>query len=120
MPISHGYIWPGQQKSARDTFNVYAMADSTLILLASRSVNVETGQAKHAEYQLFFSVSCTEFYYYDLVTSLTPTLERVLADHPTKQTQVKSVAGLNIPVKAGELIGRIGGSKTEFPCWCLS
>src|SRR5260370_1170180 len=80
-----------------------------LILLASRSVNVETGQAKHAEYQLFFSVSCTEFYYYDLVTSLTPTLERVLADHPTKQTQVKSVAGLNIPVKAGELIGRIGG-----------
>jgi hypothetical protein len=117
MPISHGYIWPGQQNSARDTFNVYAMADSTLILLASRSVNVETGQAKRAEYQLFFSVSCTEFYYYDLVTSLTPTLERVLADHPTKQTQVKSVAGLNIPVKAGELIGRIGGQTLDYAVW---
>jgi hypothetical protein len=93
------------------------MADSTLILLASRSVNVETGQAKRAEYQLFFSVSCTEFYYYDLVTSLTPTLQRVLADHPTQQTQVKTVAGLNVPVKAGELIGRIGGQTLDYAVW---
>src|SRR5438874_13539259 len=29
MPISHGYIWPGEFNSARDSFNVYAMADST-------------------------------------------------------------------------------------------
>jgi hypothetical protein len=80
-------------------------------------VNVDTGQAKSAEYQLIFSVSCTEFYYYDLVTSLTPTLQRVLADHPTKQTQATSVAGLNIPVKAGELIGRIGGQTLDYAVW---
>jgi len=116
MPISHGYIWPGKQNDPRDKYNVYAMADSTLFGISSRSVNVDSGQPKQAEFQLQFSVSCVEFYYYDLITSLTPDLQKYLDEHPAQQSQGNSVA-VSIPIKAGQLVGKIGGQTLDWAVW---
>jgi hypothetical protein len=116
MPISHGYIWPGKQHDPRDKYNVYAMADSTLLGISSRSVNVDSGQPKQAEFQLQFSISCVEFYYYDLITSLTPDLQKYLDEHPS-QSQFGNSVTVNIPIKAGQLLGKIGGQTLDWAVW---
>ena len=116
MPISHAYIWPGEFNSPRDAFNVYAMADSTLYSIASRSINVDTGQPKKTEYSLNFSVSCVEFYYYDLLTSLSPNLQKLIDAHPSQQSAGNNV-GVNVAVKAGQLVGKIGGQTLDYAVW---
>jgi hypothetical protein len=116
MPISHAYIWPGEFNSPRDKYNVYAMADSTLYYISSRSINVDTGQAKKTEYSLNFSVSCIEFYYYDLMTSLSPDLQKLIDAHPAQQAGGNAVQ-VNIPVKAGQLLGKIGGQTLDYAVW---
>lgn len=116
MPISHGYIWPGDMHTPRDAFNVYAMADSTLYGISSRTINVDKNTPKQAEFGLQFSVSCTEFYYYDLITSLTPDLQKYLDDHPAQQSGGNSVA-VSIPVKAGQLVGKIGSQTLDYAVW---
>ncbi|MGH7196882.1 MAG: hypothetical protein ACREGJ_03925 [Candidatus Saccharimonadales bacterium] len=116
MPISHGYIWPGRMGDPRDKYNVYAMADSTLFSISSRSINVDSGQAKQTEYQLNFSVSCVEFYYYDLMTSLTPELQKYLDDHPSPGSAGNYVS-VNIPIKAGQLVGKIGAQTLDYAVW---
>jgi len=116
MPISHAYIWPGKQGDPRDKYNVYAMADSTLYSISSRSINVDSNRPKQAEYQLGFSVSCVEFYYYDLMTSLTPELQKALDSHPAQDPRGNSV-GVNIPVKAGQLLGKIGSQTLDYAVW---
>jgi hypothetical protein len=116
MPISHGYIWPGKQTDPRDKYNVYAMADSTIFSISSRSINVDSGKPKQAEYQLHFSVSCVEFYYFDLVTSLTPELQKYLDEHPSQQSGGNSVS-VKIPVKAGQLLGKIGAQTLDYAVW---
>ncbi len=116
MPISHGYIWPGEQNGPRDQYNVYAMADSILYGISSRSINVDKNTPKQAEFGLQFSVSCVEFYYYDLLTSLTPELQKYLDDHPPQQPGGNSV-DVQIPVKAGQLVGKIGGQTLDYAVW---
>ncbi len=116
MPISHGYIWPGKMNDPRDKYNVYAMADSTLFSISSRSVNVDTGEAKQAEYQLQFSISCVEFYYYDLITSLTPELQKYLDEQPS-QSQFGNSVSVSIPIKGGQLLGKIGGQTLDYAVW---
>src|SRR6266545_6089781 len=93
-----------------------AGARRDLLGISSRSVNVDSGQPKQAEFQLQFSVSCVEFYYYDLITSLTPDLQKYLDEHPAQQSQGNSVA-VNIPVKAGQLVGKIGGQTLDWAVW---
>jgi hypothetical protein len=116
MPISHAYIWPGQPGGPRDQFNVYAMADSTLFYISSRSINVDKNIPKAAEFSLQFSVSCVEFYYYDLMTSLAPELQKYLDQHPAQQAGGNSVQ-VNIPVTAGQILGKIGGQTLDYAVW---
>lgn len=116
MPVSHAYIWPGEFNSPRDKYNVYAMSDSTLFSISSRSINVDTGKAKKTEYQLNFAVSCTEFYYYDLITSLTPDLQKLIDEHPAKEKGGNYVQ-VNIPIKSGQLVGKIGGQTLDYAVW---
>ncbi len=67
-PIDHQYFSPMVFNSPRDKYPVYAMADSKIVDIGERETK------KGTEYRLVFSVSCKLFYYYDLVTSLTPDL----------------------------------------------
>lgn len=91
-PIDHQYFSPLDYNSEKDSYPVYAMADSKI-------VNIETHPTR---IRLVFSISCTFFYYYDLLTSV--------------EAQV-NLKNLPIEVKAGQLIGRIGGQTLDFAVW---
>ena len=61
------------------------------------------------EYRFVFTISCTFFYYYDLVTQLSPDIQIIYAK--------KSRGDIEIDVKAGQEIGRIGGQTLDFAVW---
>lgn len=91
-PIDHQYFSPTVFRSPKDTYEVYAMADSQI-------VNIE----KHpTRIRLVFSVSCKLFYYYDLLTSV---------------EEFVDPKNVPIQVKAGQRIGRIGGQTLDFAVW---
>lgn len=112
-PIDHQYYSPVDYNSPRDSYPVYAMGDARLVQVQHRTEqpqdNQKTRQTETSEYRLVFSQSCTFFYYYDLLTSLTPDL--------LAQVGNEAYASVDIPVKAGQLIGYIGGQTLDFAVW---
>ncbi len=99
-PIDHQYFSPADYKSPRDAYPVYAMADAMITDIGERTTERGT------EYRLVFTHSCTSLYYYDLVTSLVPKLKQAFENRR-----------FEIPVKAGEQIGAIGGQTLDFAYW---
>lgn len=99
-PIDHQYFQPTDFFSSRDTYPVYAMADATIVDIQERVA------PEGNEYRLVFSMSCKLFYYYDLVTSLAPEIRAEMSSQK-----------VNIPIKAGQQIGWIGGRTLDFAVW---
>jgi hypothetical protein len=116
-PIDHQYYSPASYNSPRDAYPVYAMGDARLVLIEHRTEQPQDNDYvrthKTDEYRLVFSQSCTFFYYYDLLTSLTPKLTTTFE----KQSQGRRTAKVDLPVVAGQLIGRIGGQTLDFAVW---
>lgn len=104
-PIDHQYYSPTVFRSPRDTYGVRAMADSTLVRIQPRVKPAGT------EYRMHFAVTCTFLYYYDLVTSLAPDIQQAYDE------AVRSKRPLRISVRAGQLVGRIGGQTLDFAVW---
>jgi hypothetical protein len=112
MPIDHWYFSPADFNSPRDTYPVYAMGDATITDISRRTSDTASGRAKTEEFRLVFTQSCTFFYYYDLVTSLS----QDILDQAS-ELQTKDYVSPSIKVKAGDLIGRIGGQTLDFAVW---
>lgn len=91
-PIDHQYFEPIDRSLGKDSYEVRAMADSKLVGIETHPTRI----------RLVFAVSCTFFYYYDLLTSV----ESGITDK-----------NLPIDVKAGQLIGHIGGQTLDFAVW---
>lgn len=104
-PIDHQYFSPADYKSKRDAYPVYAMADATITDIQPRTNDRGT------EYRFVFAHSCTSLYYYDLVTSLTGKV---------KEAYDKNQRNINLPIKAGEQVGAIGGQTLDFALWDTS
>jgi hypothetical protein len=114
-PIDHQYFSPTVFHSPRDTYEVRAMADGRIVEIGARQrQNPNDPNDKFEEYRIVFSHTCTFFTYYDLVTSLTPDLK-------TEYEKTKNADGysgrINFPVKAGQVIGKIGGQTLDFAVW---
>ncbi len=105
-PIDHQYFPPIIFHSPRDTYEVRAMADSTIVNIQPRV------KSEGTEYRLHFAVTCTFFYYYDLVTSLSPDIKKIYDD---ANGQYKRP--VKISIKAGQVIGRIGGQTLDYAVW---
>lgn len=114
-PVDHWYFAPADYQSPRDAYPVFAIADSTLTSIQRRVRSVEDPSKKSDEYRLVFTYSCTFLTYYDLVTSLEP---RILEKAP--QLKKENFAQVEIPVKAGEQIGKIGGQTLDFAVWDIT
>lgn len=116
-PIDHQYYSPASMQSARDAYPVYAMGDATLVMIEHRTSG--GGDNQHVidnptnEYRLIFTQSCTFLYYYDLVTSLDPAIQQQFDETSNGGRS----AYVNIPVTAGQQIGRIGGQTLDFAVW---
>lgn len=97
-PIDHQYFQPTVFHSAKDAYSVYAMANS-------RITGIEVHPPENGgngRIRLVFAVSCTFLYYYDLVTSVESGID---------------LSHVPISVKAGQLIGHIGGQTLDFAVW---
>lgn len=103
-PIDHEYFTPALYNSARDSYPVYAMADATITDIQPRT------NSRGTEYRFVFAHSCTSLYYYDLVTSLTGKVKTAYEAH----------GDINIPIKAGDQVGAIGGQTLDFALWDTS
>jgi hypothetical protein len=113
-PIDHMYFSPADRNSQRDQYEVYAMADGVLSNITTRGFNVDTGEKRPVEYRMVFTHTCTFLTYYDLVTSLE---QNILDQAPDLEKQMH--AQTEIPVKSGQLIGRIGAQTLDFAVWDL-
>ncbi len=113
-PIDHMYFSPIIFNSPRDSYDVRAMADGLITEISQRTQQVgdgNNGQAKPAEYQMRFWYTCDFASYYDLITSLSPRLQAEFESHRENGNQS---ARVQIAVKEGELVGRIGGQTLDF------
>jgi len=97
-PIDHQYFQPTIFQSPKDKYPVYAMADAKITDIEVHAP--ENGS--NGRIRMVFTVSCTFFYYYDLVTSVESGIDK---------------SHLPISVKAGQLIGHIGGQTLDFAVW---
>lgn len=61
---------------------------------------------------MYFEHSCTFYSYYDLLTSLSPEIKAEVGELIGFQNKQ-----VRIPVKAGQLVGRIGGQTVDFAVW---
>lgn len=113
MPTSHQYLEPWDRKLGRDKYEVRAAMDATLYSISRRAQSVESGEQKAEEFQLWFAISCTHFYYYDLMTSLSPDLLDIFE----REKRQGDYATLKVQVKAGQVVGRIGGQTLDYGVW---
>ncbi len=111
-PIDHQYYWGKDQMGNADMYDVLAPADGTIVELDYRDRSQENAKVK-GDYRGVISYSCTFFTYFDLATSLSPEITAKL----DKGWESKQVIHTNIPVKAGQVIGKVGGQSLDFAVW---
>lgn len=112
-PIDHAYFSPKNFNGPRDEYPVFAIADGTIIDIQHRTsdmANAHHGQPTN-EYRIVVEYTCSFYSYYDLITSLSPTIISQ-AGNIDKQN-----SSLMIPIKVGQEIGRIGGQTLDFAVW---
>ncbi len=115
-PIDHMYFSPADKRSTPDTYEVRAIADGFIVRVGHRTNFVGdhkggNGNARPTnDWRLDIEHTCDLYSYFDLITSLTPEL---LAEVAQLDGQMGS-ADVRIPIKAGQLIGRIGGQTLDF------
>jgi len=110
-PIDHQYFAPLSYDSPRDAYEVRAPADGHIVAIQHRTSDYSSfshGKATD-EYRVIIDYSCTFLSYFDLLTSLSPDIQ--------SQVGKEANAQVNIPVKAGQVIGRIGGQTLDFAVW---
>ena len=120
-PIDHMYFSPQDFQSPRDKYPVFAIADGTIVNISHRANFVGDAQLGRPtdEYRLDIEYTCGFYSYYDLVTSLSPTLltQAIAAlEKMGKQSELESnwTVSQRIAIKAGEEIGRIGGQTLDW------
>ena len=113
-PVDHQYYWGTEQFSAPDKYDVLAPGDGNIVTIQYRDRSQEGGKVK-GDYRVVISYSCTFFSYFDLATSLSPDIQKQL---PTGWEQ-GSNRNLNvkIPVKQGQVVGKIGGQGLDYAVW---
>src|SRR5258706_12751412 len=110
-PIDHQYFAPKNWDSPRDSYEVRAPADGYITQVQHRTSdysNFAHGQATD-EYRVVIDYTCTFLSYFDLITSLSPDIQ--------SQVGTQQFVNVHIPVKAGQVIGKIGGQTLDFAVW---
>lgn len=110
-PIDHQYWSPLNYSSPVNAYEVRAMADAKITSIGRRD-NSTLGSV---EYRIVFTQSCTFHYYYDLVTGLAPDLQAAFDASAAGGSYTHNP--FNFEVKAGQVIGYIGGRTLDFAVW---
>lgn len=110
-PIDHLYFAPLNWDLPRDSYEVRAPADGHITQIQHRTSDFANFKHGHAadEYRMVIAYTCTFLSYFDLITSLSPEIQAQVGTKPN--------ANVNILVKAGQVIGKIGGQTLDFAIW---
>lgn len=110
-PIDHQYFAPLSYDSPRDAYEVRAPADGRIVSIQHRTSDYAsfTHGRTTDEYRVVIDHTCTFLSYFDLITSLSPEIQ--------SQVGKQEYVNVNIPVKAGQVIGKIGGQTLDFAVW---
>lgn len=108
-PIDHLYFY-SKGMTKRDANPVYAMADGYIVDddLAERGQTLHDGKLDSGAIRIVVQHTCTFYSYYDLMTSLDPGIAQKLA-----------AGDKHIAIKAGQVIGRIGGQSLDTAIYNL-
>lgn len=108
-PIDHMYFYPNPVAGNRFSAEVYAMADGVITGIQHRG-NIKDGPADARpgtdEYRLTIEQTCNQGYYYDLITKLAPNVRDKIKN--------QDYASVDLPIKAGDLIGYVGNQSLDF------
>ncbi|MBM3272323.1 hypothetical protein FJY94_03575 [Candidatus Kaiserbacteria bacterium] len=118
-PIDHGYFYPKPLKPGQPYFDVYSPTDGFIVMVSHRTQL--TGSTEHRreydDYALHIEHSATVYTFYDLLTSLDPAILREL-DASTRDRFTRKQMGppiqVRIPVKAGQVVGKVGGRSLDM------
>lgn len=122
-PIDHQYYTGLNYHALRDSYDVVAVANGTIVSIQHRGDKVNTpihsvDVPSSDEYRLVIAHTCSFITYLDLVTSLDDSIKSQLpAGWDPKGT---SNQNFSIPIKQGQVIGHIGGQTLDFAVWDLS
>lgn len=109
--IDHQYFLGKNQKAAPNTYDVLAPADGTLVTVEVRP----KGRPGVYDVRGVISYSCTFFSYFDLANSLS---DDIAAKLPAGwDTRNNGPLAVDIPVKQGQVIARIGGQTLDYAVW---
>ena len=108
-PSDHVYFVPKDLAAGRTRYEVRAPADGHIVSIQRRGFTVEGGRATE-EYRVVIEHSCTFWTYFDLMTQLAPRINEeigeIAAGGPSRP--------IRVAVRAGEVIGRVGGQGLDF------
>ncbi|MEQ1854239.1 MAG: hypothetical protein ABMA01_21925, partial [Chthoniobacteraceae bacterium] len=118
-PIDHGYFFPKQLEPGQPHFDVMAPADGFIVMLGHRTQltgSSERGR-EYDDYALTIEHSGTFYTQYDLLTSLDKSVLDQL-DESVRERFARKQMGpsvqTRIAVKAGQVIGKVGGRSLDF------
>ena len=106
-PIDHMYFY--SLPVGRYTYEVRAIQDAFIFNIETREVSVESNQAQEPDFRLDMVHTCTFGSYFDLLTKLSPELEKKWEENRNENGDF-----LGAYVKAGELIGYVGNQSLDF------
>jgi hypothetical protein len=118
-PIDHQYYYPKPLQPHGDHFDVFAPADGFVVMIGHRVQLTGSAdrQRDYDDYSLHIEHSGTFYTFYDLLTKLDPAIRNQL-DETVRQRFAKKTQGppvhVRIPVKAGQVVGKIGGRSLDI------
>ncbi len=118
-PIDHGYFYPKSLKPGQEHFPVMAPTDGFIVVIGHRTQltgSSERGR-EYDDYALTIEHSGTFYTQYDLLTKLdSEILERLDATVRERfaRKQMGPPINVRIPVKGGQVIGKVGGRSLDF------
>lgn len=118
-PIDHGYFYPRPLKSGEPHFDVFAPADGFVVMVGHRTqlTGSTERQRDYDDYALHIEHSATVYTFYDLLTQLDPAILKQL-DDAARERFIRKQMGppihTRIPVKAGQVVGKVGGRSLDI------
>lgn len=118
-PIDHGYFYPKTLKPGQPHFNVYAPADGHIVMIGHRTqlTGSTERQREYDDYAVHIEHTGSFYTFYDLLTQLDPAVLDKLDDSTRERFSRKQMGPpvhVRIPVKAGQVIGKIGGRSLDI------
>ncbi len=111
-PSDHLYLFPKDLSAGKFAYDVFAPATGFITLVQHRTSMEGSSEAKreYDDYRVIIEHTGTFWSYYDLITRLAPDIEEPVRAGLAGRGGFRG----RIPVKAGQVIGKVGGRSLDL------